>query len=211
MLPLALGACVDFNRDGVNHVACLGDSNTSGAFLPREDSYPTQLGVALDGLVDWTGARYVVVNHGTNGQGALDPAAAATVAQAVAAGADTIVLAYGTADIIKDLGYFGEAGSRTNEAIFAAIVALRQAVLAAGRLAIVATLPRIIAGSDDPAEQAMLDARVDDLNARLRGLRFVVELADAAYPADYLDPWHMNAAGNGMRAATVFAFLRYGL
>jgi lysophospholipase L1-like esterase len=211
MLVLTLGGCVDLTGDGVNHVACLGDSNTSGAFLAPEESYPAQLAMALAGVRDWTGAPYTVANHGTNGQGAMDGAAFAAVAEAIAGGADTVVLAYGTADIIKDLGYFGQPGSRPNDAIFTAIVALRQQVLAGRRFPITATLPRIISGRNDPGEQALLDGRVNDLNARVRRLPFVVEFAGAVYPDDYVDPWHMGAGGNAMRAAGVFAFLRHGL
>lgn len=210
-LLVTLLGCRDIDRDGFVRVILTGDSNTLGYGVAPSETDAAYLSALLLGLTDPTGASYDVSVQASNGCGAMDACATQHVADALAAHADTVVLAFGSADIVKDYGFGGgEPGLRSNEAILAAITALRATIIAAGRLPIGATLPRII----DPNEtlQAELDARVADLNTAIRALfTFDVAYDLVVYPDNYLDPWHMNASGHALRAAKVFDILRYGL
>lgn len=211
LLLLACASCRDVDADGFVRVVLTGDSNTLGYGVAPGETDAAQLAGLLMGLTDPTGAAYDVSVQASNGCGAMDACATQHVADALAAHADCVVLAFGSADIIKDYGFGGgEPGLRPNEAILAAITSLRATLLAAGRLPIGATVPRII----DPDEvlQNELDARVTSLNASIRTLfAFDVAYDLVTYPDDYLDPWHMNADGHAVRAAEVFGILRYGL
>jgi lysophospholipase L1-like esterase len=185
----------DRTGDGVIRVVVLGDSNTK-AGDPR-------IGAVW---VDQVAARYPTwefVNHGIAGARATGKGLArgmALLGPVHRSAADLVLITLGTNDIAR--------GDQSPEDTVAALIEMREALLARNIDVMIATIPPV-ANLPAPLNER-INARIDAANrllAQALPAEWLIDFHAGVTPEELMDGIHLSVAGHRRRAAVMAAAL----